>query len=443
MTTAVVGGGIAGLVAARAFAARGEDVQLLESSDRVGGVIRTVRREGFLLELGPNTVRPTVELMDLIRELGLEGEMLLSDPHAPRYLAWHGKLHALPSSPGSLFSTPLLSTGGKLRLFAEPFVRRRREPGEETVRDFFSRRVGPQIAERFVAPFISGIFAGDPQRLSAEAAFPSLVRGEREHGSIVGWAIKGRKSRPKGPGVKGLLSFREGLETLPRAIAAGLGNRVETSAGVRSVAPAGGRWTVETERGTRTMDRVVLACPAGEAARLVQSFAPEAAAALAEIPQPPVAVLHFDWPKSALPAPLHGFGHLVVRAPGLRVLGAVWSSSLFAGRAPEGRELVTAFAGGTIDPDAARLPDAELAAQAASELRALLRATEDPRLVSITRWPHAIPQYELGHPARIERLSQAEARWGGLTFLGAYRGGISVGDVVKGAVATGAGVSVA
>lgn len=441
MTTVVVGGGIAGLVAARSLAARGGDVHLVETADRVGGVIRTVRKEGFLLELGPNTVRPTVELMTLIRELGLESEMLLSDPHAPRYLAWNGRLHALPSSAGSLLSTPLLSAAGKMRLFAEPFVRRRREAGEESVRGFFSRRVGPEIAERFVAPFISGIFAGDPDRLSATAAFPSLVDGEREYGSIVGWAIRGRKSRPKGPGVRGLLSFRDGLDTLPRAIAAHLGGRVETGAAVRAVAPAGDRWTVDTSRGMIAANRIVLACPAGEAARLVSDFAPEASAALQEIPQPPVAVLHFTWPTSALPTPLHGFGHLVVRAPGLRVLGAVWSSSLFAGRAPEGHELITAFAGGTIDPDAARLPDLDLVAQAAGELRSLLRAHTDPRLVSLTRWPQAIPQYEIGHPARIEKLSRAEAKWKGLTFLGAYRGGISVGDVIKGAVAMGESAS--
>jgi oxygen-dependent protoporphyrinogen oxidase len=193
-------------------------------------------------------------------------------------------------------------------------------------------------------------------------------------------------------------------------------------------------WTLATEKGPVTEEHVLLACPADQAARLVSSIAPEAAAALAAIPQPPVAVMHFSFPVDALPSPLRGFGHLVVREPGQRVLGAVWSSSLFAGRAPEGFELLTAFAGGRTDPEAARLPDAELAGLAARELRSLLSARAEPSLVRLTRWEAAIPQYEKGHARRIEALAGAEARWKGLRFLGAYRGGISVGDVVKNAL---------
>jgi oxygen-dependent protoporphyrinogen oxidase len=440
VTTLVIGGGMSGLVAARALARTGEDVRLLESSDRVGGVVRTLERDGFLMELGPNTVRPTRELLELVSDLGLEGEVLLSDSRAPRYLAWRGALHALPSSPASLLRTPLLSVRGKLRLLAEPFVPRRREAAEETVRDFFSRRTGWEVEERFVAPFVSGIFAGDPARLSAEAAFPALVRGEREHGSLLGALVARRRARPKASmrvaaRVRGLLSFRKGLETLPRALAASLGDRVETGARVRAMSPRDGRWMIEGPAGASGVDRVILACPADEAASLVAGFAPGAAAALSGIPQPPVAILHFAWPKTALRAPLVGFGHLVVRAPGLRVLGAVWSSSIFPGRAPAGDVLVTAFAGGATDPSGAEMPDASLVARAAQELAGALDAKEEPRLLCLTRWPRAIPQYELGHPDRIAALSRAEAHWPGLTFLGAYRGGISVGDVVHGALA--------
>lgn len=436
MRVAVVGGGIAGLVAARALAKAGHDVRVLESADRVGGVIRSDRREGFLLERGPNTVRPTTGLLALVDELGLADAMLLSDPGLPRYMAWKGSLIALPSTPRTLLTTPLLSAGGKLRLLAEPFVHRRGAgDSEETVGAFFTRRVGAQVAGRFVAPFVSGIFAGDPGRLSAEAAFPSLVRGEREHGSLLRWAISlsFRRAKSGPPGPRGLLSFREGLETLPRALAAFLGDRVETGVEVRSVRLENGRWSIETAAGPREADRVYLACPSGEAARLVRGFAPEAAAALEEIPQPPVAVLHLAWRTSALPGPLRGFGHLVIRSPGQRILGGVWSSSLFPGRAPEGWQLVTAFAGGTTDPAAAELSEGELLDHAAREITPLLRASESPRLVSVFRWPHAIPQYELGHPTRIEALARAEAASPGLRFLGAYRGGISVGDVVRNA----------
>jgi len=447
VTAVVVGGGIAGLVAARVLARRGEDVRLLEASDRVGGVIRSERTEdGFLIELGPNTVRPTPELLALIRDLGLEGEMLFSDPRAPRWLAWKGRLHALPSSPGSFLTTPLLSSGGKLRVLAEPFVPRRAydaglsAESDESVHAFFARRTGPQIAERFVDPFVSGIFAGDPDRLSVEAAFPALARGEREHGSLLRWALHARRQRVRTavPKVRGLLSFREGLVTLPRAIAAELGDRVETTTAVRALAPSETGWTLDTTKGAASASRLILACPAAAAARLIAPFAPEVAAALDAIPAPPVSVLHLAFRRSALSAPLRGFGHLVVRTPGRRILGAVWSSSLFPGRAPEGTEPVTAFAGGSRDPEAARLGDSELLALASRELRDLLGAREDPVLVRRTAWDAAIPQYEIGHGARIAALERAESRWKRLTFLGAYRGGISVGDVVRSAAAAAA-----
>ena len=267
--------------------------------------------------------------------------------------------------------------------------------------------------------------------------FPSLVRGQQEYGSLTAWAIRGRRGpAPAGsnrPVSVGLLSFRDGLETFPRAIAARLGERVETGVRVLELRPERNSWRFETASGSRSAERVLLACPAPEAAGLVAGFAPDAARVLNEIPQAPIATLHLAWPARALPAPLRGFGHLVIRRPGLRILGAVWSSSLFPGRAPEGWELITAFAGGTTDPDAAALSDEKLLDFAASEISPLLRATERPRLLSVTRWPRAIPQYEQGHAARIAALSKAESRFPGLQFLGSYRGGISVGDVVRNA----------
>lgn len=432
MKSLVIGGGIAGLVAARALADSGDDVRLLEASDRVGGVMRTVRRDGFLLEHGPNTVRPTPELVGLVRRLGLEGELLLSDPLAPRYIAWNGALHALPHSFASLLATPLLDVRGKLRLLAEPFVRTR-AAREETVQDFFTRRLGSQVAERFVAPFVSGIFAGDPRRLSAEAAFPSVVNGARTHGSLAAWAIGGRRARREATGLRGLMSFRDGLETLPHALSESLGDRVETGIAVRAVRPSGIGWVVETPVGEREADRVFLACPSAAASALVRGFAPEAADALEEIPHPPLTILFLAWRRSALPAALRGFGHLVVRRPDQRLLGAVWSSSLFPGRAPGGWELLTVFAGGAADPAAADLSDADLLRCAAEEISPLLGASEAPRLIARIRWPRAIPQYEVGHAARIALLSEAEARFPGLRFLGAYRGGVSVGDVVRNA----------
>ncbi len=432
--TIVVGAGMSGLVRAHALAQRGEAVLLLEASDRVGGAVRSERRQGYLVELGPNTVRPTPELWRLVHALDLREQALLADPKLPRYVEWRGKLRALPMSPGALLSTPLLSAGGKLRLLAEPFVGRRGGP-EESVHAFFARRLGPEVADRFIEPFVGGIFAGSSRDLAVSAAFPSLARWDREHGGLLRGAFAERGKTPRDRSIpRGLLSFREGLEALPRLIASGLGERLRVSTRVEELrqAPDGG-WTLATSGGERSARRVVLTVPAWEAERLVRPFAGDAADALASIPHPFLAVVHLGISSAALPRPLHGFGHLVVPQQGRRILGAVWNSSLFSGRAPSGQELVTVFLGGARDPGAQELSDDELTRVAASDTASALEVSGKPELVSITRYSRAIPQYVAGHEERIAALARAEARWPGLTFLGNYRGGIAVGDVAKNA----------
>jgi oxygen-dependent protoporphyrinogen oxidase len=431
MTTAVVGGGLSGLVRARALAARGEQVLLFEESDHPGGVVRSANQDGYLLELGPNSVRPTPELWGLVEELGLESEALLANPSMPRFIDFGGRLHAVPMSPGGLFGTKLLSARGKLRLFAEPFVRRG-DPGGESVSAFFSRRLGNEVAERLVEPFVSGIWGGRGDGLSVAQAFPSLARWEVGSGSVVRGALAEMRRRPKNAprGKRGLLSFREGLAALPRRLAEELGSRARFGRRVDSVVPEHGGWKLSVSGEEFRADRVCIAAPAREAARLTDSFAPEAAGALRAIPSAPLAVLHL----ASAPSAREGFGHLVVPQPGRRILGAIWSSSLFPGRAPAGRSLFTVFLGGARDPDALQLSDSALVDAASRDLAAvgLPRAIE---AVRVTRYAGAIPQYDLDHAKRMEALVEAERLHPGLGFLGNYRGGVSVGDVVRSALA--------
>lgn len=396
--------------------------------------MRSERRDGFLLEKGPNTVRPTAELWDLVVGLDLEGEALLADPRAPRFIDFGGTLQPVPMSPGSFLSTRLLSWRGKLRLLAEPFVLPSRER-VESVASFFARRLGPEVAERFVEPFISGIFAGDSWQLSVADCFPRLARWERERSSLLLGALVERARGPRRAPVRGLLTFREGLEVFPRAIATRLKDRLRTGIRVGALRPSGDSWIVRTvKREEISARRVVIAAPALEAARLVEGFAPAATAALRGIPHPPLVVLHLAWPIKAFSTPPHGFGHLVVPQPGRRILGAVYSSSLFPDRSPGGRLLATVFLGGTRDPAAVDLSGSELAAIAAHDLGEALKPSRPFEIVRITRYARALPQYDFEHTARIKALEETEGGWPGLTFLGNYRGGVSVGDVVASAM---------
>ena len=421
----VVGGGLSGLVQAYELKKSGVDVRVVESAGQPGGVMRTIRKDGFLLELGPNTVRPSSGILALCRELGLEGEMLLSDPRLPRYVEIDGKLCKLPFG--------VLSPTAMLRALAEIAVPKKSEAGEESLFDFIGRRFGRRIAENLLEPFVSGIFAGDARKLSASAAFPKLVELEQAHGSVLRGLIASRSRGPKGEKVRGLLSFREGLSTLPLALARALGDRFRPGVRLESLEKGNGGWRAVSSGDSFSADRVVLAVPAAESARLCRPFAPEAAAALDAIPSPPLVVVHCAWARSDVGHPLVGFGHLVKPSAGRRILGAVWSSALFSGRAPEGKVLLTIFLGGRRRPEGAEIPDGELAAAIAAETRSSLATRTEPQLVHVERYARAIPQYEAGHAERIGRLERAEKQWPGLRFIGNFRGGISVGDVAANA----------
>ncbi len=438
----VVGGGISGLASAWGLQQRGARVILLEAAPRVGGAIRSAREHGCLLESGPNSALETTPLIGpLLAELGIAGERIETNPAArTRYILRDGKLAALPLSPAAFFTTPLFSMRAKLRLCCEPFIGRGAQDAEESVADFVRRRLGAEFLDYAINPFVGGVYAGNPATLSVSAAFPRLHELEQQHGSLIRGQLAGARARARNPEKSKqsapMFAFREGMQTLTDAIAQRL-KRIERGTEVLRVAPSDGCYVVTADNANGLREfrarATLLATPAHAAAGLVLPFAAAAAAALAEISYPPVAVTFSVYRRNAITHPLDGFGMLIPECEHRQILGTIFSSTLFENRAPEGLVLLTSFVGGTRQPELARLDEQAIAGLVQSELAAVLGASASPEFVRVKRWPRAIPQYSLGHAGRIGQIAAAERNFPGLFFCANYRGGISIGDCIKSA----------
>lgn len=452
----VIGAGISGLVCAYRLKTLGVDVALIEKSDRVGGIIQSERSEGFLIERGPNSSQGTEELVALVDELGIIDELVEGDPKAPAYVYFNKRLHTVPSGLGAFLKTDLLSLAGKLRIFKEPFVPVRKSDSEESVASFARRRIGPEAAARLVAPFVSGIYAGDEEQLSVQAAFPRLSNLETGYGGLFrGMFAKAREARrarkansavldKAAPTRRRLCSFRDGMAVLPRTLASRLGEDLLTECEKLGIAdyglrtdrqPQSPRFTVEFERGgdhhQLACDRIVIAAPATAAAKLIRPISDKLAELLDEITYPPLAIVSLAYDESAISTPLNGFGFLVPPAERMNILGCVWNSSLFKGRASEGNALVTVFMGGARNRDIIRLADGELVSTAHGELQRVLGISSGPQVVGITRYQRSIPQYNLGHFARVQRIEGLLGGLPGLRLIGNYLHGVSTGDCIK------------
>lgn len=438
----VVGGGISGLASAWELQQRGTRVLVLEAGARAGGCIATSREQGCLLESGPNSALETTPLIGpLLEALEIAGARIPANPEARnRYILRQGRLNALPLSPFAFLTTSLFSTRAKLRLLREPFIARGASDADESVAAFVRRRLGTEFLDYAINPFVGGVYAGNPETLSVAAAFPRLHQLEQAHGSLIRGQLLGARSREHNPEKSKqsapMFAFREGMQTLTDAIAYRLAH-IELGTEVESLVAGGGDCIVNASNaGVRREFRsraVLLAVPAYAAARLVEPFAPQTAAALSAIPYPPVTVVHSMYRRSVIAHPLDGFGMLVPECERRQTLGTIFSSILFRHRAPEGSVLLTTFIGGVRQPELARLGENEIADMVYAEHAALLGASARPEFARIKRWPRAIPQYTLGHSARIGHVADAEHRFPGLFFCANYRGGVSIGDCIKSA----------
>ena len=450
-TIAVIGGGVAGLAVAYEVAERsarvpgGVRVVCLEGADRPGGNIRSDREDGFVCEWGPNGFLDNVPAtLDLVRRLGMEDRLLPSDDSAAkRFIFRAGRLRKLPAGPVSFLLADILSWPGKLRVLTEPFRAAPKRPEDAgSVYDFAARRIGNEAASVLVDAMVSGIYAGDARALCLRSTFPKMWAMESEHGSLTRAMLAKRKEAtrdgrpsggPAGPGGR-LTSFAAGLQELTDGLARALGPALRLGSRVRSVSDMGVRgFRIHTDEGA-PLDAaaVVMACPAWFASDLVAAMDADMSRALAGIPSASLAVVHLGFENRDLAEPLDGFGFLIPRGEGPRILGTLWTSSIFPGRrAPSGTALLTCMIGGAHDPEAVALPDDRLLEIVRGDLRATMGLDAAPRFVRIYRHPRGIPQYTLGHQDRLAAISRRLEAHPGLYACGNSYRGISVNACVE------------
>jgi oxygen-dependent protoporphyrinogen oxidase len=434
MRCIVAGAGISGLAVAHALAQRGVEVVVLEAAARAGGKIESVREDGWLCESGPQGFLDREPLVTaLAEELGLVGQLVDALPAARRRaVVADGRIADVPMGPLPFLRSRLLSVAGKLRL-AGDLVLPRAQDGDESVASFARRRLGHEAAERLFFPLVSGLYAGDPERISVASAFPFLVAFERADRSLLVGAARAI-ARSRAGGVK-LRTFADGMETLTRALASRLGPRLRVGAAARRLVRDGRAWRVAVEERGETVeiaaDVVVLAMPSYAARPLVVPLDAAAGEALGAIGFVPVTLCYAGYRTHDLPRPLDRYGFLVARGEPLTMLGAVFSSAAFPGRAPEGGALISVRLGGARHPEVSALDDDDLARSVHQELRPLVEARGEPIFFKPIRHAHALPQYTLGHAARVAALDRAEAALPGLYFTGNSYRGLGVSDCVR------------
>jgi oxygen-dependent protoporphyrinogen oxidase len=435
----IVGGGITGLSLAFRLSSRpNTQVTLLEASDRLGGNIRTIHKDGFTIEFGPNGfLDSSPATVQLARDVGLGDKLIAASESSSRkrYLFLGDRLHALPNSIGRLLRLPLLSMRGKLALLTEPLRACRRDGGPESVADFARRRAGREAADLFADALVTGIHGGDSELLDVRSAFPRLVKFETEDGSVIRGmrnAAKRKRAAGEKPARPKLWSFRDGLEVLIAALAERLPRPPFLGVAVRRIERVAKGWIVHGEgNDVWTADTVVLTCPAYQQARIVADLDAELAGLLAEIAYNRIAVVALGYSADDVPRAYDGFGYIAPQRLRRDMLGVQWCSAIFPARAPHGFVLWRALCGGWHRGDVADWPDDRLVSAVRSEIRLATGVDAQPMFTLVLRWPQAIPQYLLGHPERVAAIEARAAQHPGLILGGNALHGISLNDCVE------------
>ncbi|MCC7085446.1 MAG: protoporphyrinogen oxidase [Pirellulales bacterium] len=452
---AIIGGGISGLAAAHRAAELDPSAQiaLFERSDRIGGIIQTIREDGYLIETSADSFIINVPwAIDLCRRIGFVDHLIPTDAaHRGAMVVCRGQLYDVPEgfllmAPnrlGSVLRSPILSVPGKLRLACESLIAARRSDGiDESLASFARRRLGREAFDRLVQPLIGGIYTADPEKLSLAATLPRFLEMERRHGSLLRAARANRKSAANGSsqpddladsGDSGaryslFMTPREGLSSFVDAIAKRLPpGCVRLNLRIDQIRRANDQWQV----GNESFDAAIVATSAPVAARLLSEVDASLAAELAAIEHVGSAIVILAYDKSQIVHPLNTFGFVVPQIENRRILSASFSSVKFPGRAPDGKALIRVFLGGALQPEMVYKTDEELILIASEELADLLGITGPPNLSKIFRWHAAMPQYHLGHLDRLQRIKDRIAKHSGLALAGNAFTGVGIPQCIR------------
>jgi protoporphyrinogen/coproporphyrinogen III oxidase len=438
-SVAIIGAGITGLTTAFYLKRAGWHVIVFEAGNRAGGVIQSIRKDGFLAEFGPNTILETSpKIAQLVRDAGLEARKLATDPKAEaRYVVRYGRPIEMPGSLLGFFTTPLFTAKAKLAVLREPFVQPRRDGVEESIGQFVVRRFNQEFLDHAIDALVAGIYAGDPNKLSLPHAFPKLKALEDNYGSMIKGQIFGARDRKESGEVAkdraAKFSFDEGLQVLPDALAAQLGDSLKLNTPVTKLIQTANGWRVTTAGGEAEFDKVIYC---GTAYKLEELGIETAAQqrrpteVFSEISYPPVSAVVLGFKREDVTHPSQGFGMLIPKIEGFKILGTIFSSALFPNRAPAGHITLTSYLGGARYPELGLLPEKDLIKITLADLRELLGIKGQPVFTHTKTWPHAIPQYNVGYGKYRQLLNDLEAQNPNLFFAGHYRDGVSLGDAI-------------
>jgi protoporphyrinogen/coproporphyrinogen III oxidase len=437
----IAGGGIAGLAAAHRLAQDDPTTRLalVDRRSLLGGKIQTEHIRGFVIEGGPDSflaVKPSA--VSLCRELGIEPDLVGQIPEHRARVVSDGQLHVMPEGLSGLvpaqtkgvMESPLFTDEGKERFAAEIDIPALENDADESLESFVRRRFGEEVYAKLIEPLMSGIYAGNGSELSLAATFPQLKALEREYGSVLRGLRAPKPTRAAAPR-GGFLTPRGGMAEIVHALIPRLGGTCMVDAWVQGIVRTARGYRVSLSTGRKlSVSRVILATPAHVTAQIVSDLDPDLAAILAGIPAVSVATVSLAYEARAVDTPLDGTGYIVPRREGLPVLACSWVSSKFPNRAPEGHVLLRVFMGRRGQDEIARQPEEDLVTLAREEVRARLGIAANPEFVRVFRWPDGMPQYALGHLARLDAIDARLQSLPGLRLAGASYRGVGVPDCI-------------